>query len=358
MNITLDRDPFLAAMQRVIGAVDRKTTIPVLQHIALKLDGDTLRLTATNLDMQATTTCPADGDDAHFTLPGQTVLDILSNWPAGGQVVISTDKDDPRISMKCGRSRFRLPTLKPDDMPIMAAPEGDSVTLPASELARALDGVAYAHSRDATRYYLCGVFVHMDGDALKLVGTDGKRLALDIAAVAGQTGSAILAAAFVTEAARVLDGGECELTVAPGRSMLRVGDTELISKTIDGNYPEYQRVIPTDHPHRLTVARDGLISAVRRAQIVSGDKDRSVRLVLSSSALGVVAKNMDSGEGDDEIDATWTGEDMRIGFSAALLTDALAKFAGDEVTFEVGDKQAAVVIREGDRLAVLMPHRG
>jgi DNA polymerase-3 subunit beta len=357
--LTLSRDPFLTAMQRVIGAVDRKTTIAVLQHVAFKFDGENIRLTATHLDMQATTMCPANGKPAEFTLPGQTVLDILSNWPAGGEVVISTDKDDPRISLKCGRYRFRLPTLKAGDMPVMDPPKSEAVRIDADQLASALGATLYAVSKDQTKFIMTGVFAHMQGEDIKFAATDNKRIATAWTSCEGSTGSAILAAPFVTEALRIVQTGDvAELSIDMSRAMLRVGETELIAKVIDGQYVEYARAFPAKRPNTLTVGREQLTAAVRRAQIVATDKDRSIRLHLSSDAVGVTARNTDSAEGDDEIAATWDGDVMAIGVNGAFLIDTLAHLNGDDVTIEVAGNQLPMVIQEDGRAVSVGVLRG
>jgi DNA polymerase-3 subunit beta len=359
MTLTLDRDALLASLTRVIGAVDRKATIQVITHVGIFPHPNGVRLMATNLDMQATTTCPARGDIGAFTLPAATLMDILNNWPAGGEVLIERDPADPRIHVKCGRSRFKLPTLDPAHMPVMTAPDGAAVTISVPALATMIDATAYSAGKDQTRFILTGVYVHMDGERVKLAASDNKAVATSWADAKGETGSAILAPAFVSEMARLIQGADAvELTVTDRLSRLVVGDAELIAKVIEGEYVAYTRAFENERPHALTIGREALMGAARRAQIVAIDKDRSVKLHLSSEAVQVTARNQDTGEGDDEIAAEWSGEDMVIRMNGSRLTDALAHMRGDEVVIEVTSPAHPVVIQEADRAVSVGVLRG
>lgn len=359
ISLTLERDQLLSAIQKVIGSVNKRSTIEVTQHIVITPQDGEIRLLATNLDMQATTTCPAIGSGPAFTLPGQMILDMLNNWPAGSQVAMTRDDKDPRIIVKCGRSRFKVPTLNPNDVPELKAPEGESVTVRQDALASAIGGAFYAVSKDQTRFFMTGVYAHMDGSVLKLVATDNKRVAVSWAEVEGETGTAILAPGFVSEMLRLLGSQEtAELTISKTMAKFVAGETVITAKVIDSDYVDYVRAIPPVREHALTVDRDALLSAVRQAQIVATDKSRGIRLVIKSDGLNVVARNQETGEGDCEIEAEWNGPDTEIPINSANLMDVINNFDVDALTIQYAGPRSPVVIEGHNRLASVSLLRG
>lgn len=356
MNITLERDHFLAAMQRVIGAVPRKTTIDILQNVAFTVTPGKIQMLATNLDMQATTTCAAETTyTGSFSLPGQTVLDILSNWGSGAQVQLSMDDSDPRVVMKAGRSRYKLPTLDVDAMPVMAIPAGEQVKMQAADLKAAFSEIVYAVSKEATRYFICGIYVHTDHEGAHFVATDGHRLSTHILPDLKADWSAIIPTMFVNEVLRLPDG-DASVSIHQGRLFVSAGDVELIGKAIDGSYPDYVRVIPRDPKHMLKVNRVELMQAARRASLVSSEKVRAVKLAISTDGLQVLANGADS-EAENEIVAAWDGPTMTTGFNVSYLIEALDKLADDEVELLITDAGSPCLIRKPEGVTVLTPMR-
>jgi DNA polymerase-3 subunit beta len=363
MNIIIERDAFLAALQRVMGAVDRRSTVAVLQHVAIRSTPEALHLTATNMDLQATTSCPAQGDGTHgFTLPGSMTADILSNFPSGSQVALMDDPNDPRITLKCARSRFKLPTLKPADMPVMAPPEGGVVRAPASIMADAFAGGDYAASKDMARFIYTGVGVQVIEGRLEVGTTDSKHVALSWRAVVGETGAAILPMALATEMRRLLDGsGDIEAAIVIGKTLasLRVGVTEIIGKVIDGEFVDYRFPIRNvERPYVLTVDRDDLEAAIKRAMIVTSDASRSIRMTFGEDYFSVAARGADTSDTDNEIEADWTGGAMNFSVNGGYMIDAISHLTGDTVRLEITDATKPFVIEEANRMVIMGVQRG
>lgn len=355
MTLILDRDPFLSAVQRIAGVVDRRATIPVITHFAVDPAEGGVRLTATNLDLQVTTFCAAHGDIGAFTLPAQTTLDALSNLPAGAQIALSRDETDPRIILKSGRSRFKLPTLPRDGIPSLPAPDAPAMTMAAADLARAFGAVSYAASTEQVRFIMTGIFVD---NGREFVATDSNSMACARIDAEGETGSAILAAAFVREAVRLCGSGDAELAISDAGSALTVGDTQLIGKVIEGAYVDYRGAKPRSGP-ALTIGREAMIAAVRRALIVAADKNRSIRLNIGADGVvTIMARNAESGEADNEIEAQWSGEPVTIRINGERLVNMLSHMTGETVEIQIAAENKPVLIEEGDRWAAAGVLRG
>lgn len=364
MKLTIDRAPLLAALQRVVGVVDRGATIPAIRNILASADGDRLTLRATNLDMEATTSVEAAIDEpGAVAIQALTLLDIVRNLSDGADVVIATASDDPRVRVQSGRSRFLVPATEADHFPSMREPVGEPVVLAGERLASMLDATAWAQSNEATRAYLCGVYAHVLDGRLVMVATQGHVLGLATGVETQvETPGAIVPSAFVAQAARLAAeaGGDAELTLTASQVRLRLGSTVLLGKVMDGAYPEYPRVIPTTNPHRLMVGREAMTAAVRRALIMGTNKGRSIKIDLKADAISVMARSEDSGEALDEISAEYDGPEMRLGLNGDYVIEALAHLTGETVEVEVGKASAAWVLRsadDADRLAVISPQR-
>ena len=275
------------------------------------------------------------------------------------------------MTIRSGRSRFQLGALPQDEFPDLATGEmGHGFSLPAAELKRLIEKTQFAISTEETRYYLNGIFLHtieVEGALrLRAVATDGHRLArVEMDAPQGAEGmpGIIVPRKAVAEIQKLVDdGGESvSLELSPTKVRLRFeGGVTLISKLIDGTFPDYQRVIPSGNDKRLTVERDAFAKAVDRVSTISSERGRAVKLSLQEGRIALSVNNPDSGSATEELDADYEAAGLDIGFNARYLLDITAQLEGDTALFKLADPGSPTLIqdREGaSALYVLMPMR-
>lgn len=372
MRVTVERAALLRSLGHVHRVVERRNTIPILANVLLRATGLGLELRATDLDIEVTESVAADVSDAGATtVPAHVIYDIVRKLPEGAQVSLETGGDAGQMTIRSGRSRFSLGALPQDEFPDLAAGElPHGFSLPAGELKRLIDKTQFAISTEETRYYLNGIYLHtidVDG-ALKLraVATDGHRLArVEMEAPEGARGmpGIIVPRKTVAEIQKLVDdGGESvaiELSPAKIRLTFESGVT-LISKLIDGTFPDYQRVIPTGNDKRLTVERESFARAVDRVSTISSERGRAVKLAMQEGRLALSVNNPDSGSATEELDVDYDAASLDIGFNARYLLDITGQLEGDTALFRLADPGSPTVIqdREGaSALYVLMPMR-
>lgn len=371
MKFAIDRADFLRALSHVQNVVERRTTIPILMNVLIKAEGAHVRLTATDLDIEVVEAADARvSQPGAATAPAHTLFEIVRRLPDGAEVAVEVGGDDPRLTLHAGRSRFALPILPPSDFPLMAADELEGgFEMERADLARLIDKTKFAISTEETRYYLNGVYLHLaeagSGPVLRAVATDGHRLALaELEKPEGADGApgVIVPRKAVLEARRLLDGGEGPVTVAVTETKIRfaLGATVLTSKLIDGNFPDYQRVIPKDNARIMRAPTKEFAAAVDRVATISAEKSRSVKLTLSEDRLVLTVNNPDAGQGVEELSVDYTAEPMEIGFNARYLLDVAGQIDGDDVEFRFADAGAPTLVRDlsaDDAVYVLMPLR-
>lgn len=372
MKVTVERAALLRSLGHVHRVVERRNTIPILSNVLLRSGPDGLQLKATDLDIEVTETIPADVvDGGAITVPAHVIYDIVRKLPDGAQVSLETSGETGQMLIRSGRSRFTLGALPEADFPDLAAGElPHSFELPAADLKRLIDKTQFAISTEETRYYLNGIFFHTieaEGSLkLRAVATDGHRLArVQMEAPEGSGGmpGIIVPRKAVAEIQKLVeDGGETvgvEISSAKVRFSFSSGVT-LISKLIDGTFPDYARVIPTGNDKRLTVERDQFAKAVDRVSTISSERGRAVKLAMTDGRLSLSVNNPDSGSATEELDVDYESGPLDIGFNARYLLDITAQLDGDTALFRLADPGSPTVIqdREGaPALYVLMPMR-
>lgn len=369
MHITIERQSLLRGIERVRSVVEGRNTIPVLSNLKLEVTEGELVITATDLDIEAVARCPApslvSGSAGDTTVPAATLYDIVRKLPDGAQVILTLPADDPRLQVKAGRSAFKLPVLPSRDFPSLSA-DGlpPPVVMPSAVLARLLDKVAFAMSSEEVRYYLNGAFLTVAEGRLRAVSTDGHRLALvETDLPAGLIGmpSVILPRKLVRELRKLCDGCDV-IEVQVGATKVRFGDASarLTSKVIDGSFPDYMRVIPRDNAQIATIDSDALAKAVDRVATVSQEKSRSAKMEFADGRLTISVRNMEAGQGVEELEAGYQGPDISVGLNARYLLDVLARCDGDDVELCMADAMSPVLIRDrgdADVKFVVMPLR-
>jgi DNA polymerase-3 subunit beta len=370
MKVTIERSTLLKALGHVQSVVERRNTIPILSNVLLQAEGGALALTATDLDIEIAEQVPADvATPGAITASALTLYEIVRRLPEGTQVRLDTDGDDGRLKLSAGKSEFSLAVLPDQDFPTLTADEGGvHFTMPTDDLKRLIDKTRFAMSQEETRYYLNGVYLHAQTEgekSLRAVATDGHRLArLDAALPDGAADipGVIVPRKAVTELRRLLDDAEetVELLVSEAKIRFSSGDVTLTSKLIDGTFPDYARVIPSDNDKTLKVDNADFSKAVDRVSTVSADKTRSVKLMLEADRMRLMVNNPETGTALEEINVDYGADAIEIGFNAKYLIDVAQQIDGGTATFQFADPSSpTIIIDEEDdgALYVLMPLR-
>ncbi|MGC1305232.1 MAG: DNA polymerase III subunit beta [Caulobacteraceae bacterium] len=372
MKLTLDRSSALAALSRVAGGVSKKPQMPILAHVLLTARDGALQITATDLDMQIT-----DIAQAHVHSPGQATVsaatfgDLLRNLPDGSDAELQL-MPNGQLSVRAVRAKFSLPTLPPADFPLMAIDgEQSEIELPASALRRLLTVTRMAVGNEAVRFFLNGAYFHAgempDGSpSLRVVTTDGLRMV--VVDMPAPENAETLSPSIVP--ARALDtmlklAGDTDHPVTVRLTGTRVvmisGETQFVSKLLDGTYPPYDRVIPASCPIVVPVDRDLLTGAIKRVAVMAGDKSRSLALELSSGKLAISARDVDMGSAGEEIEVEFHGEALHMGLNARHAIEALDGVSGETVEIHIQNAVSPVMLRDSKdaaRLFILVPLRG
>ena len=372
MKLTIERAALLKALGHVQSAVERRNTIPILSNVLLSAERDRLTFSATDLDMEIIDEAFAQVDQpGQITAPAHTLYEIVRKLPDGADVSLAFSGEDPRLTVQAGRSRFNLPVLPAGDFPVMSSDGlGGRMSVDVGELIRLIDKTRFAISAEETRYYLNGLYLHTvatEGGAprLRAVATDGSRLALaEMPAPEGAVGApgVIVPRKTVGEARRLLeDAGESvELAISPQKVRFELAGAALTSKVIDGNFPDYGRVIPKDNNRIVRVDAKLFAQAVDRVATISAEKSRSVRMAIESGRVVLTVRNMEAGQAVEELEIEYDGEPFELSFNARYLLDITDQISGETAELRFGGpNDPALVLDPGDAAVqyILMPLR-
>jgi len=341
MKFSAEREAVLGPLQAVIGVVERRQTMPVLANVLVVARGDTLSITATDLEVELVAKASVNVQQpGEITLPGRKLLDIVRALPDGAQVSIAVDGE--RATVRSGKSRFTLATLPASEFPTVEDIRAQqSLTISQAALKKLLEKTHFSMAQQDVRYYLNGMLFESDGKLLKTVATDGHRLAYCEAPMNSEAAGlqqVIVPRKGVLELQRLLTGEDnVELVIGTNHVRAQIGTIRFTSKLIDGRFPEYGRVIPTSPARKVSANRDALRAALQRAAILSNEKYRGIRLSLRSGVLTLQAHNPEQEEAEEELDVTYTGDEMEIGFNVNYLLDALAAIEGEQVELGLTD---------------------
>jgi DNA polymerase-3 subunit beta len=360
------RDEILAPLSAVSGIIERRHTLPILSNVLIDRAAEGLAFLATDIEIQITarSRLPAAAEARPVTVGARKLLDILRALPESSEVTLS--QQDKKLLVRAGKSRFSLQTLPAEDFPRLARPAGEAArfTLPQKAMRRLLSLVQYAMAQQDIRYYLNGLLMVVEEGSLKLVATDGHRLALAALKLGADLPrhEAIVPRKTVLELSKLLADTDDEVRVelSATQAAFSFGAVELVSKLVDGKFPDYTRVIPQSHKNRLQVAREPLKQALSRAAILSNEKFRGVRWVLASGSLKIVSSNAEQEEAQEELEVQYAGDALDIGFNVNYLLDVLNNVPGTEVECAFGDAASSALVTyasEKDFKYVVMPMR-
>jgi DNA polymerase-3 subunit beta len=372
MKFKINRDHFAYGLAQVLNVVGSKATMPILSNVLIEAEKDQVSLTTTNLDLGIRCKITAEVKEAGaVTLPVKRLANIVRELP---NLDVSIDASpNHQVKLSSGGSNFRIMGIGKEEFPPL--PEfGDekAYTLEQAELTTMLRSVAYAQSTDETRYILNGVYLNFRDGKFSLVATDGRRLALiakEMEVPAESAGAIILPAKTVSELAHLLDKGEkvkinfndrrCAFQIATNKDTNGLVDSiYLYSKVVEGNYPNYQQVIPKETHQRIKLERELFLQCVHRAALVCSEKANSVKLKLTSNLLEITAQSPDFGEAHESMAINYSGPDLQVAFNPAFLIDPLKALTKDEVFFEVKDEVSPGVFKTLENfVCVIMPVR-
>lgn len=372
-SLTIERSLLLKALGHVQSVVEKRNTIPILSNVKLVAENNQLALTATDMDIAITENIAADvSQSGALTVPAHTFYDIIRKLPEGSQVELSGDSDDTgRLNITAPNCKFALPCLPVAEFPVMDAGNlPHEFEISPAELIALIDKTRFAISTEETRYYLNGIYLHAteeDGNqVLKSVATDGHRLGcIQVDAPAGSESipGVIIPRKTVLEVRKLLEGNDepVNVSLSENKISFTISDNAtLLSKLIDGTFPDYEKVIPQFNKNLLKVEKTALSQAADRVSTISSERSRAVKLTLSKNLLTLSATNEDSGTAKEEIEVEYDGKEIEIGFNSRYLLEILAGLEDSKAEFAFADGAAPAVVRDpavSGALFVIMPMR-
>ncbi|MDG4543422.1 MAG: DNA polymerase III subunit beta [Rickettsiales bacterium] len=368
LGFTIDRSQLLKALGHVQSVVERRNTIAILSNVKIEAFGGQINLTATDMDIAVTEKLEADiSEEGALTVSAHTLYEIVRKLPDGAQVSIKGDASDTgHIEIASGSCNFSLACLPVTDFPVMS--RGDmpyEFSLTAAELTALIDKPRFAISTEETRYYLNGIYIHSTDKMLCAVATDGHRLAkIEIEAPEGasEIPGVIIPRKTVVELKKLLDEAEddIEVSLSDTKICFVCGKAVLLSKLIDGTFPDYTKVIPQSNDKSLVIDSNALSVAVDRVSTISSDKTKAVKLTVSAGKIVLSATNDDNGAATEELEANYNSDSVEIGFNSRYILDMMGVIEGDEVEFVFADGSAPVLVKDSadsSSLYVIMPMR-
>lgn len=365
MKISIQREALLKPLQQVIGAVERRQTLPALGNVLIRAADGGFSLTATDLEIELVADVEHAVEQAgEITVPARKLADICKALPDGAELMLATDGD--KVTIRSGRSRFSLTTLPAAEFPTLEEISASKeFTIAQGKLKGLIERTSFAMANQDVRYYLNGLMLEVGPGQVRAVATDGHRLALCDTEAPVDTESSqqvIVPRKGIQELVRLLEDAESDAKVQVGANHIRVTLPELrfTSKLIDGRFPDYERVLPKGGDKLMTVDRELFRQALSRASILSNEKYRGIRLMLDNGVLKIQAHNPEQEEAEEEIEVAYEGEAMEIGFNVNYLLDVLNTVDGETITATLKDSNSSALLSEPENstaVYVVMPMR-
>ncbi|PWC51141.1 DNA polymerase III subunit beta [Azospirillum sp. TSA6c] len=375
MNITIERAALLRSLGHVQSVVERRNTIPILSNVLLRAGDGELSLAATDMDLEIVETVPATvGRPGGTTAPAHTLFDIVRKLPDGSQVELDIGGDGTILTLRAGRSQFKLSCLPVEDFPQLSSGElKHNFSVAAADLRGLIDRTRFAISTEETRYYLNGIYLHaarskmgsLETPVLRAVATDGHRLArveMPLPDGAEAIPGVIIPRKTVTEIRKLVDEAADRIELSMSDNKIRFGFDSVVvtSKLIDGTFPDYERVIPVGNDKVMEVDAKLFAAAVDRVATISTEKSRAVKLSLVRGALTLSATSPESGSATEELEVSYQESPLEIGFNSRYLLDITQQIEGEGAQFTLADAASPTIIRDvadSTALYVLMPMR-
>ena len=369
MEFTIARSDLVRELGLLQGVVEKRTTIPILSNVLVEASGEKIILTATDLELGIRCSCPAKvKKPGSGTIPAKRLLDYVRLLPeAEIQVKVG---DNHWVSITCGRSRTRIAGMSRDSYPELPASSEKVADLPTALLSSMIQQTIFAISNEESRFTLNGALMLMRSDALVMVATDGHRLSMSERTLesGGVSGfRALIPRKAMGEilklSAEAGPEGAIAFSATDNHLFFQIGDRLLISRKLTGNFPDFERVLPKEHPHFVTLAKDELKAAIERVAQFSDERSHAVRVQVSAGELKIHSSLSETGESEDSIGATYEGPNVEIGFNAVYVLDFLKACGESNVGFHFKDAASAGEMRPaGEDVAytyryIIMPMR-
>ncbi len=367
MNLSIAKDQLIQGLQSVQNVVSTRTTLPILSNVLLRAEDNRLELTATDLDV--TITCSVE---ANVTKKGATTLPVKKLFSivrelSSLEIDIEVDEKNA-CTLRAGSSFFKINGLAAEEFPpLQKFKDAKKIVLPQQKLKSMLKKTSFAISTDESRYVLNGIFIQLKDHKMTMVATDGRRLALvdeELDVPEASQGEFIIPTKAVNELSRLLqDKGEVETNLSENQAAFSLkdekgGSTLIITKLVEGNYPNYRQVIPGETKERIPLVREEFLQALKRAELMTSEKSNSVKMHFMKNNLAITANSPEVGEARETIAVNYKGKEFAIAFNPAYLIEPLNSLAEDEVFLELIDELSPGVLKiNGPFLYVVMPMR-
>lgn len=370
MQTSISRAELVRGLGRIQSIVEKRNSMPILANALLTATKpDRLEIAATDLDLGIRSLHTAEvKKPGTLTVSARKLFEIIRELPE--ETVHLSTTANSYLELKCARSRFTLAGTAAEEFPTLPALAPEKLgRIQAAVLSSMIERTMYAASTDETRYNLNGVYFELIEEAAKLrmVATDGHRLAISERVVGAESGgfasNVILPRKALAELKKLVDeedADEIELGFEGNSSLARKGDVTLVMRLVEGEFPNYRQVLPTNHTRRITIASDALTQAVRRASLVSVERSKAIRVELAPGVMRITSTNPDLGDAFEELDIDYQGEELSIGFNARYLLDCLAAFHAKEIELSLEDELSPALVKpteDSDSVAVIMPMR-
>ena len=374
MEFKINSTDLLKALSHIHGIVEVRHTLPILSNIILEAKDDKLILSSTNLDIYCSDKIKAEVlKSGEVSVSAVTFFEIIKRLPSGSEVLMIMEEGENEIRLTCGRSKFNLSTLKTDDFPIISDSDlSTNFVLSADELIRIIDKTKFAVSNEETRYYLNGIFLHKAErnsiNFLRAVATDGHRLAqydIPLPQGAEDITGIIIPKKTIYELRKVLDDANGDVSVSLNENKIKFSfnDLKVVSKVIDGTFPDYTKVIPQKNDKNFKTNNSDLKNAIDRVSAVAANEDtksKAIKFCIENNSLSLSVESQSKGSANEMIDVNYSGDKVDIGFNSKYIIDICNEVDGDEISISLSDSiSPAIILDKTDEnlFFVLMPMR-
>ena len=374
MEFKINSTDLLKALSHIHGIVEVRHTLPILSNIIVEAKDDKLILSSTNLDIYCSDKIKAEVlQSGEVSVSAVTFFEIIKRLPSGSEVLMIMEEGENEIRLTCGRSKFNLSTLKTDDFPIISDSDlSTNFVLSADELIRIIDKTKFAVSNEETRYYLNGIFLHKAErnsiQFLRAVATDGHRLAqydIPLPQGAEDITGIIIPKKTIYELRKVLDDANGDVSVSLNENKIKFSfnDLKVVSKVIDGTFPDYTKVIPQKNDKNFKTNNSNLKNAIDRVSAVATNeesKSKAIKFCIENNSLSLSVESQSKGSANEMIDVNYSGDKVDIGFNSKYIIDICNEVDGDEISISLSDSiSPAIILDKTDEnlFFVLMPMR-
>ncbi len=366
MDFKVTRSELIAALQRVIGVVEKRQTLPILSNVLIQIVGEILSVTGTDLEVELIGRCHLEesANDTEITLPGRKLMDICRSLPDDALVHFKLSGE--KVTVKSGKSRFVLAALSAKDFPNVEEGSGMvEFSIAQSAFHDVMDKTHFAMAQQDVRYYLNGLLMEFDGAQVRAIATDGHRLAMcyeEIAGLSLEKAQIIIPRKGVLELLKLLDNRDDTIYVVVGKNHLRITSETFtfVTKLIEGKFPDYNKVLPKGGNKLLSMDKNVLKQSLTRVSILSNEKFRGVRVLLGENSFRIQANNPEQEEAEEELPVEYSGETLDIGFNVSYLIDVLGTISSDEVKLTFLDANSSVILEgtnQDNATYIVMPMR-